>query len=404
MLEPVRQYAAERLIARPDRETIHARHLGVYLRLAESMFRVLWLHGASSAGFLAVHAERDNFRAALTWAEDGGHWPELIALVGALEGYWHATGADVEARTWYERAFAGPTDSAAVEHLARAYRGYATLRVDETAVMVAAAGKGLELYRQLGDDHGIALCLVELSSLHMMEAERATACDEAKVALQHAQATGDAALAGFAKTRLALASVDLRDAAPLLEEGIRALRDAGALDRVARTLAIAAWLALVREAYDYAEALLDDALAAAGETQDAAVLAHLHGNRGVLALLCNRPEHARDAFETQIRVAAGNALAPVFYDEALLGFAALAAGDGRPELAATLEAASHAHTLRVRTANEAPVYGRVITRYLEPVRERLGAQAWERAAARGSALTSAAALELALGLARHRVG
>ena len=124
----------------------------------------------------------------------------------------------------------------------------------------------------------------------------------------------------------------------------------------------------------------------------------------MLALLRNQPENARYAFEAQIRVADGNALAPYYHREALLGFAALAATDGLSELAATLEAASNAHTLRAPSVNEAPVYDRIITRYLEPARESLDTPARKRAEARGRALTVAAAVQLAAGLTPDATG
>lgn len=86
----------------------------------------------------------------------------------------------------------------------------------------------------------------------------------------------------------------------------------------------------------------------------------------------------------------------MFVFEGLLGFGALAAVNGRDELAATLRAAGHAHNVAPIRAVERVVYDRIEARFFAPARDRLGAAAWEQATARGRALSADSAIALAV--------
>ena len=62
-----------------------------------------------------------------------------------------------------------------------------------------------------------------------------------------------------------------------------------------------------------------------------------------------------------------------FYFESFLGFSALAALDGRPDLAAALDAAAWEHTDRPVAPSEKPIYDAIDAKFLAPLRERIGA-------------------------------
>jgi hypothetical protein len=83
-----------------------------------------------------------------------------------------------------------------------------------------------------------------------------------------------------------------------------------------------------------------------------------------------------------------------FYFEGLVGFAALAAEDGDDERAAALEAAAWDHNDRPAFPDEVRVYDRLDQRFLQPARQRLGADAWRRAAQAGRGLTAEGAIAL----------
>ena len=82
LLETVREFALTRL---EDDDRVRRRHCEYYLGLAERTRPELSLRNTSAPVFEAVHAERDNFRAALTWAAGAGRHEDLLALVGALD-------------------------------------------------------------------------------------------------------------------------------------------------------------------------------------------------------------------------------------------------------------------------------------------------------------------------------
>jgi non-specific serine/threonine protein kinase len=104
LLEPIRQYAAERLDAAGEREAIAARHAGRFLAFAEHA-------GADLRGPRQVAAlnrlglEHDNLRAALAWSLGQAADPALGArIVGALGIFWEVRGHFREALHWAAEA------------------------------------------------------------------------------------------------------------------------------------------------------------------------------------------------------------------------------------------------------------------------------------------------------------
>ena len=239
----------------------------------------------------------------------------------------------------------------------------------------------------------------------MMQAQQAGAYGEAELAVRHAEATGDDALTALATTKLALATADLREALPLLDQANRGLRSAGALGRVANSLAVAAWLALVREDYDDAEQLLDDALAAAAEIQHVSALARVHGNRGVLALLAT----SQKTLATPSRRRSASRMATPWHRTTI---ARPCSGSPRwpPPATASQSWPRRSRQLRTPTRSEPPASTRprCMTESSPvtstPARESLDTPARKRAEARGRALTVAAAVQLAAGLTPDATG
>jgi len=150
LLETIREFALTRL---EDSDGARRRHCEYYLGLAERTRPQLSLRNTSTPVFATVHAERDNFRAALAWAAGAARHEDLLALVGALDYYWLITDADTEAHAWYERALTDAPDSAPIARLAGAHLGYARLRRDGhahvtgsgvAAVTGSIAGEGVQ--------------------------------------------------------------------------------------------------------------------------------------------------------------------------------------------------------------------------------------------------------------------
>ena len=87
MLETIREYALERLVARGDDEAVRRRHAAFYLVLAEEAEPGLL--GPQQREWLErLDSERDNIRAALGWALDAGEAEVGLRIGSALWRFW----------------------------------------------------------------------------------------------------------------------------------------------------------------------------------------------------------------------------------------------------------------------------------------------------------------------------
>jgi predicted ATPase/DNA-binding SARP family transcriptional activator len=103
LLATVREYALDRLRERGDGAEVRRRHLDYYARLAAT----LRLLGEGEVEAHARHVqERDNLRAALTFARESGDGEALLALVRDLSRFWYREAAFVEAAEWADAALA----------------------------------------------------------------------------------------------------------------------------------------------------------------------------------------------------------------------------------------------------------------------------------------------------------
>jgi predicted ATPase/DNA-binding SARP family transcriptional activator len=392
LLEPIRQYAVQRLDDTPDAEEVRARHAAHVLGLAEDTWHEIWQRGTTSPAYDRVHLERDNLRAALTWALERRHPTTAVALAGAMCSYLNASGAYDELSDWCRRALEIADDGVPARLRARARVGRA--ESTDPAVVVEQAGLAHDLYRALGDDWGMADALLVVSNGHGMRADWPEAFAAAEAALRHAERTGDEALIGLALGALARGTERIDDALPYVRPAVDRLLAAGALGRVAGLLSTKAFAALAEDAFEQAEDLLAGALDAVQRSRNPFATALVHGNRGLAALLKGRLAAAAAAFAEQIEVARAASF-PTFYFEAFLGFAALAAARGDDRTAALLATASEVYDDRGVWESEKPVYDKVEARFLAPARERLGQAEWHRAGDAAQGMTTEAVLALA---------
>jgi predicted ATPase/DNA-binding SARP family transcriptional activator len=97
LLETVRQYATERLVAAGEADGVAREHAEVFLRLATHAF------SPGTDGVSVLAREQANLRVALEWAFDAGD--EIGArLAQALGRFWRARWQLAEGRDWLERA------------------------------------------------------------------------------------------------------------------------------------------------------------------------------------------------------------------------------------------------------------------------------------------------------------
>jgi predicted ATPase/class 3 adenylate cyclase len=392
LMEPVRQYSAEKLLGHSDAASVHGRHVAWFLALAEATQREIWVKGRSCSAFERVHRERDNLRAAHTWCIDHGEARNAVALAGALGDYFRVTSAHQEAEDRCRKSLAIADDAVPAELLARAHFAWAD-NTFEPAGVVENAHAALAIFRRLGDDDGVSRCMYRLSDSRSSAGDQIAGMRLAREALEHARRVGDDVLIGCALTAMVRATPRIADALPQLRDAEKHLRSGGAFERLAGLLSAFGFHALGHDDYGLADRLLDDAVAACAGLSNPFLPALTHGNRGLAALLQGRLAEAASAFREQLTIAQSEALV-TFYFEGLLGFAALAADGGDDELAAALEAAAWDHNDRAVFTDEQPVYDRLDQRFLQPARQRLGADAWRRAGQSGRGLTAEDAIAL----------
>jgi predicted ATPase/transcriptional regulator with XRE-family HTH domain len=108
MLETIREYALEQLVASGEEAALRQRHAQYYLALAERAEPLL--HGTQQLAWLdRLEAEHDNFRAALAWSQAAADSHSTgsteaaevgLRLAGVVAWFWFVRGYWSEGRTW----------------------------------------------------------------------------------------------------------------------------------------------------------------------------------------------------------------------------------------------------------------------------------------------------------------
>jgi non-specific serine/threonine protein kinase len=368
MLEPVRQYAREKLRESGEEDTVQAGHAGFFLALAEEAEPEM--SGPDQEAWLRrLEKEHANLRAALAWALDAvdsreprEHRTELgLRLAGALGRFWAAYGPG-EGRRWLEKSLAkgrAVPKSALGKALYEA--GWIALWQGDSDRAIALLEEGRTLFRELGDRRGVAISLVNLGS-----------------ALLHRG--------------------DMEGAATVREEAEVLRREP--LDRF--TLA---WLTtfLAQEAlnegdYERSDARGREALAIYRELGDTRGTVMCHIGMGLTELARSNNERAALLFEEILRLLRGpGEKLGIAYT--LLGLAGADAARGEPGRASRLWGAAEALREEIGVAlSHWDLCGYDYEGRVSAARNMLGDEgAWERAWAEGRAMTPDQAVEYALG-------
>jgi predicted ATPase/DNA-binding SARP family transcriptional activator len=378
LLDTVRQYAAERLEAAAERDTVGLRHLDWCLALAEE-------HDPLSAGprrsLQVLESEHDNLRAGLAWALRRDPQAAL-RLATRLWRFWLDRGFFAEGNRWLQAALAAAPERTPLRVEALLAGAGLSLRLGDPSGFLRHVSAAVSAYRVLGDDRATAAALYQHGMLaqyvHGTDAEalfaealalaRRLQDNRLLAAATHASATlpwyrGDNA-AARARVLEALALLDMApdDDTPffdgvtfgvcLLDEGPQRRprifweETVFLFHRFARAQAIAyalnnlAWVARADGDLEQARTTLDDALGRFRSLEDlrgeALTLAHL----GNLARSLGDFEAGRARLDKAltIRSELGDRRA-VHSTRIGLGLLAMTAGDapaGRALLSATL--------------------------------------------------------------------
>jgi predicted ATPase len=274
MLEPVRQYAAEKLEQSGEAEEVRLEHAGFFLALAERAAPELW--GTDQAGWLdTLERENGNLRAAMNWALEAREAQTAGRLSWALWLFWWARGHHREGRRWSEAVLAS--------ELSPVWRA----RVLPVAATMSYAGndhdaaeerwrEGLSVSLQEGDALAEGYARTGLGLVRMARGDHEAAAARFGEALP--------LLGRYEDSLVSLLHVWLGTTSLLRGDAAEAEREIGEGLRLARTRADTlctyvalynlAQLALIRGDLALAAQRLKEGIGLSGQTKDRANLAH----------------------------------------------------------------------------------------------------------------------------------
>ena len=360
MLEPVRQYALEKLEESDEAEEARRRHAGYYLALGERVGRKL--KGPEQPTWLdRLETELGNLRAAIGWAIEHGEMEMLARMAWAMWKFWWLRGHRGEGSRRMEEALARKPDLPAPARakllFVAATLGRAVGDFESTRPLIE---ESLALFRRLGDKDGIAEALgtAGLIALSQERYEEGFSYleESAGLFLELGRKRAAGAILGFAATA-PLAQGDLTRARRLAERALSLAREpGGAKDVVCVALHPLAAVASSEGDYERAAQLLEESLTLSVEIGDESNAAYC-----------------------------------------LEGLAAVAASEDEVERAARLWGAAEA----LLQANEVMAYPHASDRSLyrrqvADARARLETEVWKKAWAQGRTMTLEQVVEYTL--------
>jgi predicted ATPase/DNA-binding NarL/FixJ family response regulator len=404
MLDTIREYACDRLAEAGEQERFTDALRDYAVRTAErnmaiGMARVPAPWSARVDVFRRYDIDASNVFQALNWClaqRDAGDVEAALRICTAVSPCWIVWGSFAEGGEWLDSFLA--LDSAVpagVRGAATVVRAQLALSSDPATAEVLAT-EGLKLCRDAGDEFWTAAALNLLAevTLHTGRTDEATA--HADDALAVAQRGGDGWNEGYALgTRAALAAQagKLREAQQLASASVAVMRRIDQQWGAARALLGLGDLARLRGHPGEAHSRYVEALAILREIGARPEIARCLAGLARVAMDLGATEQARRHLTRSIRLSHATG-ARIGVARGLEAFAALAVHENQPERAVQLTAAATA--LR-ETAGLPPLAGARMESYLTPAR-RLGDAAVARLWARGRAMSSEAAVALALDL------
>lgn len=445
MLEPVRQYALQKLEESGEAETIRNSHLRYFLKLAEeaepkltSVERDIWRQ--------RLEADYDNLRTALQRSQTVADSEIMARLAGALTWLWFHGNYQSEGRHWLERALVrieGSKSRTAAHALALFGAGRLATAVGPFHLASVRLTKSVGIFKELADWRHAAYALVSEGYILLEDGEYAKGRARCAESVEISRNLGDNWLLAFALTGLGqiLADSNSPDARAVFAEALRLahtqddklltarilgylsevdLREGDfararerrqemlALFRALRSKHGTAWALLglgevARSEGDLGEAeeLYEESRALFHEV-GLSLASPLYG-LGAVAQLRGDAPRAWDLFKQSLRARQQDG-AKQGVAEALAGLAGVAAEVGQPLIAARFfgaaEAVREAIEIDIRPYNRAP-YDRYLPLARAGVSQHAFAAAW--AEGRGmtleQALAEAEPITLALGVA-----
>jgi len=187
MLETIREYALEQLLARGEAHAIRQQHTHYFLALAEEAEPwIRFMCPERDPWLERLALEYDNLRAALEWFGEREETEYGLRLAGALRRFWLDRFRRGEGRAWLEAALAkSDTVAGAARAKALVAAGHLAGSLGDITTARTYIEEGLALLRALGDKAAIAYAIWSLGNLRLNTGEyaMARACAEESLAL-----------------------------------------------------------------------------------------------------------------------------------------------------------------------------------------------------------------------------
>jgi predicted ATPase/DNA-binding CsgD family transcriptional regulator len=398
LLEPVRQYAREKLEESGETQAAKRAHAGYFLALAEEAEPELF--GPRDVEWLErLEEEHDNMRATLSWALEEAQAELGLRLAGALLPFWEAHGHYSEGRRWLEEALIreGRTPGVVRAKALNAVGRIAIAQSDTHRAEVAAQ-EGIELSTEAEIGSSLAASFRRVLGFAAgWRGDYEQAKELAEESLKLSRQAHDKV--GIADALLELAGDlsylgDRERGKEHYEEGIALCREVGYVSGLGRGLLSLGYFLLLEGDYERGAALNEEAVALFRERGYRGHLEYAVVHLGWAALLRGDSERARSYFEESLTLCKelGERLTA---SDSLEGLACVLASEGAAEQATRLfgatlalrEAIGYQNTLEEDAWREP---------YVAEARSLLGEASWEEALAQGHAMGLEEAIEYAL--------
>ncbi|HSL44522.1 MAG TPA: tetratricopeptide repeat protein [Anaerolineales bacterium] len=262
-LEPIRQYARDKLNETGESNLVQDRHLNYYLRIAEEAEP--YLFGAEQRAWATrLEIEHDNLRAALSWSLESDQAKAGLQMTGALAWFWHNNGHLSEGSQWLEKMLTSDNDVPGTER-AKALRVSSMISryMGDYIRAEALADSSIKLYREIGDNRGVGLALIDLGDTVRLEGKREEAIELLQESLSLLQSTGE--MWGIAYAQVVLGDAwfrlgDIERAATQWEASLRLTRELGDNSLMGWSLGGLADVARLRREYNRAIEMLKESL------------------------------------------------------------------------------------------------------------------------------------------------
>ena len=296
MLETIREYALERLAARGDGDDVRRRHAGYYLALSEEAEPGLL--GPQQREWLErLDAERDNIRAALTWAVDAGEADVGLRIGAALWRYSQLRSLEQEVRERLQELLALGSGSPATRAKAQTMLASLALNLGDLETARWCSRRVFAVHRREGDARMVAnaLGLLGWAALDAGETDSALALTREAHEVARGGASPVRRVASLWQVGVCLAvRGELDDAERTIEEAVDLARKLGNARSVGGSKKSLAGIALMRGDHAQARRLFDESLAIHRSLGDAQGVTHSLSHLAFLALEAGDVERSRD--------------------------------------------------------------------------------------------------------------